>query len=117
MPYRSADGRTDDVAVLTLKPDTVAEEFEARKWPAQQRLTVYDRDGALVLRIPRQQQGIIRDKEVFAQARDARAGTFPGQVRLLSNTNPGTKKSSVSFRSRIPPTVSSLRSGSIAISP
>ncbi len=75
MPYRSADGRTDGVAVLILNPDKVTEEFEGRKWPAQQRLTVYDRDGAVVLRIPRK-QGIIHDKEVFARARDAKAGTF-----------------------------------------
>jgi two-component sensor histidine kinase len=75
IPYRSADGRTDGVTVLILNPDKVTEEFEARKWPAQQRLTVYDREGAVVLRIPRK-QGVIRDKEVFAQARDAKAGTF-----------------------------------------
>jgi two-component sensor histidine kinase len=78
MPYRSADNRANGVMVLILNPDKIAQEFEIRHWPQQHRLTVFDRTGSVVLRIPRQ-QGIApsaRDQSIFARARDASAGTF-----------------------------------------
>ena len=78
MPYRTADKRTDGVVVLILNPEKIAQEFEARTWPAQHRLTVFDRQGSIVLRMPRQQGtgASERDKEIFARARDAPAGFF-----------------------------------------
>jgi two-component sensor histidine kinase len=78
MPYRSSDGRADGVVVLILNPEKIAQEFEARQWPPQHRLTVFDRNGSVVLRIPRQQedQPSMRDKDIFERARDAPPGTF-----------------------------------------
>jgi len=78
MPYRSADERANGVVVLILNPEKIAQEFQARQWPPQHRLTVFDRQGSVVLRIPRQEGAAAetRDKEIFERARDAPAGTF-----------------------------------------
>jgi two-component sensor histidine kinase len=78
MPYRTADGRVDGVVVLILNPEKIAQEFETRKWPKQHRLAVFDRDGSVVLRVPRKKGDgqSARDREIFEQARDAPAGTF-----------------------------------------
>jgi two-component sensor histidine kinase len=78
MPYRSTDERVNGVVVLILNPEKIAQEFEARQWPPQHRLTVFDREGSVVLRIPRQQgtAADTRDKQIYERARDAPAGTF-----------------------------------------
>jgi two-component sensor histidine kinase len=78
MPYRSNDGGPNGVVVLILNPEKVAQEFEARRWPTQHRLTVFDREGSIVLRLPRQQGSAAnaRDKQIFERALDAPAGTF-----------------------------------------
>jgi two-component sensor histidine kinase len=78
MPYRSADNQANGVVVLILNPDKIAREFEIRHWPQHHRLTVFDRTGSVVLRIPRQ-QGIApsaREKSIFERARDVPAGSF-----------------------------------------
>ena len=54
MPYRTPDNRTNGVVVLIVNPETIAQEFETRPWAPEHRLTMYDRDGAVVLRVPRQ---------------------------------------------------------------
>lgn len=84
MPYRSSDNRANGVVVLILNPEKIAQEFEARQWPPQHRLTVFDREGSVVLRIPRQTGSAPnpRDKEIFERARDAPAGTFPVEREL-----------------------------------
>ncbi len=77
--YRAADAGADGVVVLILNPEKIAQEFEARQWPPQHRLTVFDRNGSVVLRIPRRQAATepdIRDKAIFERARDAPAGNF-----------------------------------------
>jgi two-component sensor histidine kinase len=78
MPYRSADGRTNGVVVLILDPEKVAQEFEARPWPSQHRVTVFDREGSVVLRIPRQQgtEPNPLDREIFERAHTTPSGTF-----------------------------------------
>ncbi len=78
MPYRSADARASGVVVLILDPEKVAQEFEARPWPSQHRVTVFDRDGSVVLRIPRQQgtEPNPLDREIFERARTRPSGTF-----------------------------------------
>jgi two-component sensor histidine kinase len=78
MPYRSNDDRANGVVVLILNPEKVVQEFEARRWPAHHRLTVFDRQGSVVLRLPRQQGTApnTRDKQIFDRARAAPAGTF-----------------------------------------
>lgn len=79
MPYRSIDDdRANGVVVMILNPEKIAQEFEARQWSPQHRLTVFDRDGSVVLRIPRQQGTIPnpRDREIFERARDTPAGSF-----------------------------------------
>jgi two-component sensor histidine kinase len=78
MPYRSADGRTNGVVVLILDPEKVAQEFEARPWPSQHRVTVFDREGSVVLRTPRQQGTAPNphDREIFERARTAPSGSF-----------------------------------------
>ena len=75
-PYR--DHRADGVMVLILNPEKIARDFEARLWPPQHRLTVFDRNGAVVLRIPRQPGTAAdpRDKEIFQRVRDTPEGTF-----------------------------------------
>src|SRR5918999_2484625 len=87
--YRSPDPIADGVVVLILNPEIIAEEFEARKWPPQHRLTVFDRNGSVVLRVPRQQAATgsnIRDKYIFERARDVPAGNF------LMNEEPGPEE-------------------------
>ena len=76
VPYR--DTRADGVVVLILNPEKLAQDFEARLWPPQHRLTVFDRNGGVVLRIPRQPATAAdpRDKEIFQRVRETPAGTF-----------------------------------------
>lgn len=84
--YRSPETGADGVVVLILNPEKIAQQFEARQWPPQHRLTVFDRDGSVVLRVPRQQVATgssIRDKAIFERARGAPAGSF------LVNEQPG----------------------------
>jgi two-component sensor histidine kinase len=78
MPFRFPDDRANGVVVLILNPEKIAQEFEARQWSPQHRLTVFDRDGSVVLRIPRRQGSVAsaREKEIFQRSRDAPAGTF-----------------------------------------
>jgi two-component sensor histidine kinase len=75
MPYRSPSNHAKGVVVLILNPEKIAQDFEARQWPPQHRLTIFDREGAVVLRIPRR-EGVPNDREVFERARDAPSGTF-----------------------------------------
>ena len=89
--YRAPDAGANGVVVLVLNPEKIAQEFEARQWPPQHRLTVFDRDGSVVLRVPRQQAATgpdIRDKAIFERARDAPAGNFlvdqqPGREEIV----------------------------------
>jgi two-component sensor histidine kinase len=76
IPFR--DNRADGVVVMILDPEKIAQDFESRLWPPQHRLTVFDRNGSVVLRIPRVQETAadIRDKEIFQRARGESAGTF-----------------------------------------
>jgi two-component sensor histidine kinase len=87
--YHSPDTSADGVVVLILNPEIIAQEFEARQWTPQHRLTVFDRDGSVVLRVPRQQTATasnIHDKYIFERARDAPAGNF------LVNQEPGPEE-------------------------
>jgi two-component sensor histidine kinase len=76
IPYH--DKRADGVMVLILNPEKIAQDFESRLWPPHHRLTVFDRNGSVVLRIPRAQEATtdIREKDIFQHARGASAGTF-----------------------------------------
>ncbi len=78
IPYRSPDGRFDGVAVLILNPEKIAEEFAARRWLPNHRVSVFDREGSLVLSIPEQEAVAARrlGKQLFERARNAPAGTF-----------------------------------------
>jgi two-component sensor histidine kinase len=75
MPYRSPDNRVDGVTVLILNPEKVVQDFAAREWPPQHRLSVFDRNGAVVLRIP-PGKGVPNDTEIYERARDALSGNF-----------------------------------------
>jgi two-component sensor histidine kinase len=77
--YRSPDPSSDGIMVLVLNPEKIAQEFEARQWPPLHRLTVFDRAGSVVIRVPRQQpvtEPNVHDKNIFERARDAPAGIF-----------------------------------------
>jgi two-component sensor histidine kinase len=78
MPYRTPDKSVDGVVVVILNPEKIAQQFEARTWPPQHRLTVFDRAGSVVLSIPRQQgmEPTSRDREIFERVRDAPTGTL-----------------------------------------
>lgn len=79
MPYRSPDGHVDGIMTLILDPEKIGQQFEAREWPPDHRLTVFDRDGAVVLRIPKQSDAAVptkREEEIFRRSRDAPAGWF-----------------------------------------
>jgi two-component sensor histidine kinase len=52
MPYQTPDKRFDGVVVLILNPDRIANDFAARDWPVHHRLSVLDRQGALVFTVP-----------------------------------------------------------------
>src|SRR5919197_3246056 len=52
-PYRTADGALKGVILLALDPERLAQELESRSWRPPQRAMVLDRDGSLVLSIPR----------------------------------------------------------------
>lgn len=52
MPYETPDKSFSGVAVMILNPDRIAREFAQRAWPANHRLSVMDRNGALVFTIP-----------------------------------------------------------------
>jgi two-component sensor histidine kinase len=75
MPYRTADNHLNGVVAVILNPEKVARDFETREWPPQHRLTVFDRDGNAMLRIPRS-EGVPNDRKIFERARDAPSGTF-----------------------------------------
>jgi two-component sensor histidine kinase len=78
IPYRSPDGRLDGVAVLILNPEKIAEEFAGRSWPPNRQMSVFDRDGSLVMVVPRQQENAAREigKQLFEHVRNAAAGTL-----------------------------------------
>jgi two-component sensor histidine kinase len=90
LPYRARDNRADGVVVLILNPEKVAQEFAARPRPLHYWLTVFDREGSVVLSIPPRQEAMPteRDKEIFQRARAAPAGTFfakhaPGHEEIV----------------------------------
>lgn len=52
MPYQSADSSFDGIIALVLNPDRIGREFAKRAWPTVHKLSVLDRQGALVFTIP-----------------------------------------------------------------
>jgi two-component sensor histidine kinase len=53
MPFRAADGTPRGIIVLVLNPERIARELSHQPRRPHQRIMVLDRDGALVLAIPR----------------------------------------------------------------
>jgi len=83
IPYRSPDGRFDGIAVLILNPEKIVQEFAARPWQADHRVTVFDREGSVILSIPPQEAGSdLYSKRLFERLRGARSGW------LLAETAP-----------------------------
>ncbi len=78
MPYRDARNQVDGVVVLILNPAKITDEFAARPWPANYRVTVFDREGSVVLTVHGGEDAheADRDRAIFSHARDAPAGTF-----------------------------------------
>jgi two-component sensor histidine kinase len=66
MPYEAPDKSFSGVVVMILNPDRIAREFAQRAWPANHRLSVMDRNGALVFTIPQTDQ--VEATEVSRQA-------------------------------------------------
>ena len=90
MPYRSTDGRFDGVAVLILNPEKIAQEFAARRWLPNHRVSVFDREGSLVLSIPEQaaKAATLLGKQLFERMGNTPAGTFvtetaPGHEEII----------------------------------
>ncbi len=95
IPYR--DNRADGVMVLILNPEKIAQDFESRLWPPQHRLTVFDRNGSVVLRIPRLQE----TATIFATRTSSSARAVPLPARswwIGTIKRPSMRRSSVSSR-------------------
>jgi two-component sensor histidine kinase len=78
MPYQSPDKRFDGVIVFILNPDRVASEFAQRAWPSDHRLSVLDRNGALVFTVPPTEDVAARaiTHEAFERAQLTTGRTF-----------------------------------------
>ncbi|MEX0589697.1 MAG: histidine kinase dimerization/phosphoacceptor domain -containing protein [Xanthobacteraceae bacterium] len=80
MPYQSPDKRFDGVIVFILNPDRIAREFARRAWPADQRLSVLDREGSLVFTVPPTDEVAARaiGREAFERTQHA-----PGRALIV----------------------------------
>jgi two-component sensor histidine kinase len=78
MPYQTPDKRFDGVIVFILNPDRIARDFARRAWPADQRLSVLDREGSLVFTIPPTDEVAARavGREAFERTRNTAARTI-----------------------------------------
>ncbi len=87
-PYRGADGRFDGIVVLILNPEKIAEEFAARAWQLDHRVTVFDRKGSVVLSIPPSWTWSDPEdgKKLFERMRGTTSGT------LVAETVPGKEE-------------------------
>ena len=90
MRYRDDSKHVDGIVVLILNPEKIAQEFTARPWRANQRVTVFDREGSIVLSIHGEggAETASRDKQIFERARDAPGSAFttetaPGQQEIV----------------------------------
>ncbi len=55
MPFTDSSDRQRGVIVLILNPERLAQDLDARPWRSRYRLNVFDRDGASVLMVPREE--------------------------------------------------------------
>jgi two-component sensor histidine kinase len=78
MPYRTPDGGFDGVVVMILNPDRMGREFARRAWPTNHRLSVLDRGGDLVFKIPPSDTPDIRasTREAFRRSEFENDRTF-----------------------------------------
>ena len=78
MPFKDAAGKPHGVVVLILNPERLALNLDSRPWRTRYRLTVFDRDGAVVLTSPRddREEAQAAAKEVFSKI----AATPPGTI-------------------------------------
>lgn len=53
LPYRAPDGATKGIMVLILNPEQLAQDLASRPWRSRHRVMVLDREGSLVLSVPR----------------------------------------------------------------
>ncbi len=53
LPFKGADGAVKGIMVLILNPEQLAQGLAARSWRSHHRVMILDRDGAVVLAIPR----------------------------------------------------------------
>jgi two-component sensor histidine kinase len=83
LPYRDANNHIDGIIVLILNPRKIEQDFASRPWPANHRVTVFDRNGSVVLNIHGEgdKDAAFRSKLLFERARDAPAGTFTAETR------------------------------------
>jgi two-component sensor histidine kinase len=77
MPFTDTAGKQRGVIVLILNPDHLAQDLGARPWRSRYRLIVFDREGAPVFSIPRDEseEGLAAAKDVFSKILAAPAGT------------------------------------------
>jgi two-component sensor histidine kinase len=78
MPYKDADGSIRGVIVLILNPGKLAEVLPAYPWRSEHRLIVLDREGSLVLTIPRAdfENVVTISKAIFPKIEHAPSGTI-----------------------------------------
>lgn len=78
MPYAKEDGANRGVIVLILNPDRVAQDLSARPWRRNHKVMVLDREGSLVVSIPKGNEEDTKTfaKEVFPRIENATAGVL-----------------------------------------
>ena len=76
MPYKDASGAVKGVIVLILNPEKVAQDFEVRPWQSRQRIIVLDREGSLVMAVPRDKtdEAVAVAANIFPKIASAPAG-------------------------------------------
>ena len=76
MPYKDASGAVKGIIVLILNPEKVAQDLEARPWQSGQRVIVLDREGSLVMAVPRDKtdEAVTIAQNIFPKIASAPAG-------------------------------------------
>ncbi len=76
LPYRNADGGLKGIMVLILNPEQLAQDLATRPWRSRHRIMVLDREGSLILTIPRENADDARRvaEQIFPAMKSAAAG-------------------------------------------
>ncbi len=86
MPYRPPGATTDWVIVLILNPDRVADDVATRPW-TRHRIFVLDREGSVVLTLPKRAGHGDEDARALAQAIFTGAGNRPAGTLEVRDTH------------------------------